>query len=89
MGSVASKTLAAHEAITQVLIADYNLEGAQELAATIGGGKVTAQFFNAEGSESIKEVVRGGAKSDIWCQIFADVLDRTIQRVENPIAANA
>jgi saccharopine dehydrogenase-like NADP-dependent oxidoreductase len=59
VGSVASKTLAAHEAVTQVLIADYNLEGAQELATTIGGGKVTAQFFNAEESESVKEVVRG------------------------------
>jgi xylulokinase len=34
-------------------------------------------------------MVGGGAKSDIWCQIFADVLDRTILRVENPIAANA
>ncbi len=33
--------------------------------------------------------IGGGAKSDVWCQIFADVLDRTIQRVKDPIQANA
>lgn len=32
--------------------------------------------------------IGGGACSDLWCQIFADVLDRTIQRVEDPVAAN-
>ena len=26
--------------------------------------------------------------SDIWCQIFADVLDRTILQVDDPIKAN-
>ena len=34
-------------------------------------------------------IIGGGARSDIWCQIFADVLDRTIRRVEDPLAANA
>jgi len=33
-------------------------------------------------------IIGGGARSDLWCQIFADVLDRTIQRVEEPVAAN-
>jgi xylulokinase len=33
--------------------------------------------------------IGGGARSDIWCQIFADVLNRTIQRVKDPIQANA
>ncbi len=34
-------------------------------------------------------MVGGGAKSDLWCRIFADVFDRDIHRVENPIGANA
>ncbi len=34
-------------------------------------------------------IIGGGAKSDIWCQIFADVLDRTILRSPEPVQANA
>ncbi|MFX1234703.1 MAG: FGGY-family carbohydrate kinase [Promethearchaeota archaeon] len=34
-------------------------------------------------------IIGGGASSNIWCQIFADVLNRTIKQVENPIQANA
>ena len=33
--------------------------------------------------------VGGGAKSDLWCQIFADVLNRTVRQVSDPVAANA
>ena len=33
--------------------------------------------------------VGGGAESDLWCQILADVLDRTIRRTEAPKQANA
>ena len=33
--------------------------------------------------------VGGGARSDIWCQILADVLDLTIRQVRDPIQANA
>jgi xylulokinase len=29
----------------------------------------------------------GGAVSDMWCQILADVLDRTVERVEEPLHA--
>jgi xylulokinase len=29
-------------------------------------------------------VVGGGAQSDLWCQIHADVLDRTVERVVDP-----
>ncbi len=32
--------------------------------------------------------VGGGAQSDLWCQIFADVLDREIRQVEEPRLAN-
>lgn len=34
-------------------------------------------------------IVGGGGKSDVWCQIFADVLDRKIVQVKDPIQANA
>ncbi len=34
-------------------------------------------------------IIGGGAKSDLWCQIFADVLDRTIRQVKDPMQANA
>ncbi|MHA1688588.1 MAG: xylulokinase [Promethearchaeota archaeon] len=34
-------------------------------------------------------IIGGGGNSDIWCQIFADVLNRKIKRVKNPIQANA
>lgn len=33
--------------------------------------------------------VGGGARSDIWCQIFADVLNLNIRQVRDPIQANA
>lgn len=33
-------------------------------------------------------IIGGGAQSDLWCQIHADVLDRTIDRPADPIRAN-
>jgi len=33
--------------------------------------------------------IGGGARSDLWCQIFADVLDRAIEQVADPVNANA
>jgi xylulokinase len=33
-------------------------------------------------------VFGGGAQSDLWCQIHADVMDRVIERVVDPIHAN-
>ncbi|HEX6418533.1 MAG TPA: FGGY-family carbohydrate kinase [Acidimicrobiales bacterium] len=32
-------------------------------------------------------VVGGGAQSDLWCQIHADVMDRTIEQVADPLHA--
>ena len=34
-------------------------------------------------------IVGGGAQSDIWCQIFADVMGVCIKQVEDPVYANA
>jgi len=33
-------------------------------------------------------LIGGGAKSPLWCQIFADVLGRPVRQVEDPIHAN-
>jgi len=33
-------------------------------------------------------MIGGGATSNIWCQIYADVLDRTIMQVKDPLQAN-
>ena len=34
-------------------------------------------------------IIGGGAQSDVWCQIFADVMNLEIKQVANPIYANA
>jgi xylulokinase len=34
-------------------------------------------------------MIGGGAKSDVWCQIYADVFGRTICQVKDPLEANA
>ncbi|MFX0034037.1 MAG: FGGY-family carbohydrate kinase [Candidatus Hermodarchaeota archaeon] len=34
-------------------------------------------------------IIGGGAQSNIWCQIFADVLNRKIKQIRDPIQANA
>lgn len=34
-------------------------------------------------------IIGGGAKSDLWCRIFADVMDRQVRRVKAPMMANA
>lgn len=34
-------------------------------------------------------LVGGGAVSDVWCQIYADILDRTVIQVENPKECNS
>ncbi|MBL6974793.1 MAG: FGGY-family carbohydrate kinase [Deltaproteobacteria bacterium] len=34
-------------------------------------------------------IIGGGARSDVWCRIMADVLGRTVRQVEDPLQANA
>jgi xylulokinase len=34
-------------------------------------------------------MVGGGATSDVWCQIFSDILDIPVRQVKTPIQANA
>ena len=34
-------------------------------------------------------MVGGGANSNVWCQIYADVLNRTIHQVKDPIQTNS
>jgi len=34
-------------------------------------------------------IVGGGAQSEVWCQVFADVMDREIRQVCDPVCANA
>jgi xylulokinase len=44
--------------------------------------------FMGRGVESLN-IVGGGAQSDVWCQIFADVMNLEIRQVCDPIYANA
>ena len=48
--------------------------------------KYVEQFIGRR-AEAIN-MVGGGAKSDIWCQIHADVLDRPIRQVKDPMEVN-
>ena len=45
------------------------------------------RFLNQEVQKV--HIVGGGAQSDVWCQIFADVMNVTIRQVEEPVYANA
>jgi xylulokinase len=47
----------------------------------------TAEPFIKQQVEAIN-MVGGGARSDVWCQIHADVLNRTIRQMHDPIQAN-
>jgi xylulokinase len=38
---------------------------------------------------NVINMVGGGAQSDVWCQIFADVMDVEINQVAEPVYANA
>jgi saccharopine dehydrogenase (NAD+, L-lysine-forming) len=59
VGSVAVKTLVQSDDFSQVVIADMNIEKAGQLAAALGGDKVTATACNAHDAQSVKEAIRG------------------------------
>ncbi|MFX1565675.1 MAG: FGGY-family carbohydrate kinase [Promethearchaeota archaeon] len=44
--------------------------------------------FTKRSFESLN-MIGGGAQSDIWCQIYADILNRNIRQVHDPLQANA
>jgi xylulokinase len=46
------------------------------------------QKFTGRKAERIN-IVGGGGNSDVWCQIFADVMNVEIRQVQDPIQANA
>ena len=58
VGSIAVKTLAKQDIISEVVIGDWNIEKAKTLAKELGP-KVSAVKVNAEDSESIKAAVKG------------------------------
>ena len=58
VGSVAVKTLAAQDIISEVVIGDWNIEKAKKLAKELGP-KVSAVKVNAEDEDSIKVAVSG------------------------------
>ncbi|MDD5711594.1 MAG: FGGY-family carbohydrate kinase [Smithellaceae bacterium] len=49
---------------------------------------IYVEKFNKRRMDTIN-IIGGGGLSNVWCQIFADVLDRNIRQVKNPIHANA
>lgn len=45
------------------------------------------EHFTGHRLDTIR-VFGGGAQSDLWCQIHADVMDRTIERLADPVHTN-
>lgn len=58
VGSVAVKTLAAQDIVSEMVIGDWNIEKAEKLAKELGP-KVSAVKVNAEDEQSIKNAVKG------------------------------
>jgi len=58
VGSVAVRTLVRHPAFSDVVIADYNSEKAEHMAAELGKG-TSAAFFDAYDPKSISKVIQG------------------------------
>jgi saccharopine dehydrogenase (NAD+, L-lysine forming) len=58
VGSVAVRTLVTHPEFSEVVIADYNKEKAEMMAADLGKG-TTAAFFDAHDADSIRKVIQG------------------------------
>ncbi len=68
---------------TQAHLARAVLEGvAYNLRWLLGA----AEHFAGRRLEPIR-ILGGGARSDLWCQVVADVCDRTLQRVGDPLVS--
>jgi saccharopine dehydrogenase (NAD+, L-lysine-forming) len=59
VGSVAVKTLVQSDDFSHVVIADMNIEKADQMAAALGGDKVTATACNAHDVQSVRDAIRG------------------------------
>jgi len=59
VGSVAVKTLVKHPEFSEVVIADYNLKKAREMAGKLKGKPVFALKFNALDKSSVEKVIKG------------------------------
>jgi xylulokinase len=78
-------------------IVNLSLENSREdiIRAFLEGVALNTRWMLGPGEKflgrklEVLNIVGGGAKSDIWCQIFADVLNLTIRQVADPIEVNA
>ncbi len=59
VGSVAVKTLMKHPEFSEVVIADYNLKKAKEMAAKLRGKQVSALKFDALNKTSVEKAIKG------------------------------
>ena len=62
--------------------------GARGRRATTHGGCSGRSRSSSAGRSASLNFVGGGAQSDVWCQIMADVLDRPIRQMEHAVHAN-
>lgn len=59
VGRVSVKTLVRHNEFSEVVIADYQMDKAEELCKELNSPKVTAIHFNAFDKESIRKAIKG------------------------------
>ncbi len=59
VGSVAVKTLMKHPEFSEVVIADYNLKKAKEMAGKFKGKQVSALKFDALNKSSVEKTIKG------------------------------
>jgi xylulokinase len=62
--------------------------------ATFEGVAMNVRWMHQHTEKLMKQrvddiaLIGGGAEADLWCQIFSDVLDRQVRRIEQPRSAN-
>ncbi|MBI5310266.1 MAG: FGGY-family carbohydrate kinase [Actinobacteria bacterium] len=62
--------------------------------ATLEGVALNVRWMHHYTEKLVKDriddiaIIGGGAESSLWCQIFSDVLDRQVRRVDQPRQAN-